>query len=169
MDLIAEKLNPIIAEDPTQASFYSFTGDLGKMSWEASTRYAACIGATTWDIEGIMGDRGATMGMTMCFGSGRGAHDSRDYLNSKLLIVWGRNVADTHTSELRDYVAAKKAGCKIIVIDPREFNRDGKPSLDLQQFAAEQGVDDLLVINYPYMINSKSYVHWLERLVGMDQ
>ena len=58
---------------------------------------------------------------------------------------------------------------KIIVIDPREFNRDGKPSLDLQQFAAEQGVDDLLVINYPYMINSKSYVHWLERLVGMDQ
>ena len=58
---------------------------------------------------------------------------------------------------------------KIIVIDPREFNRDGKPSLDLTQFAAEQGVDDLLVINYPYMINSKSYVHWLERLVGMDQ
>ena len=120
MDLIAEKLNPIIADDPTHASFYSFTGDLGKLSWEASTRYAACIGATTWDIEGIMGDRGATMGMTMCFGSGRGAHDSRDYLNSKLLIVWGRNVADTHTSELRDYVAAKKAGCKIIVIDPRQ-------------------------------------------------
>ena len=58
---------------------------------------------------------------------------------------------------------------KIIVVDPREFNRDGKPSLDLTQFAAEQAVDDLLVINYPYMINSKSYVHWLERLVGMDQ
>ena len=120
IDLIAEKLNPIIESDPTTASFYSFTGDLGKMSWEASTRYAACIGATTWDIEGIMGDRGATMGMTMCFGSGRGAHDSRDYVNSKLLIVWGRNVADTHTSELRDYVAARKAGCKIIVIDPRQ-------------------------------------------------
>ena len=120
MDIIAEKLNPVIAENPQEASFYSFTGDLGKMSWEASTRYAACIGATTWDIEGIMGDRGATMGMTMCFGSGRGAHDSRDYVNSKLLIVWGRNVADTHTSELRDYVAAKKAGCKIVVIDPRQ-------------------------------------------------
>ncbi len=120
MDIIADRLNPIIASDPTHASFYSFTGDLGKLSWEAPTRYAACIGATTWDIEGIMGDRGATMGMTMCFGSGRGAHDSRDYLNSKLLIVWGRNVADTHTSELRDYVAAKRNGCKIIVIDPRQ-------------------------------------------------
>ena len=58
---------------------------------------------------------------------------------------------------------------RIIVIDPREFNQEGKPTLALAAFAADQGVDDLIVINYPYMINSKSYVHWLERLVGMDQ
>ena len=55
---------------------------------------------------------------------------------------------------------------KIIVVDPREFNRDGKPSLDLTQFAKEQGVDDLLVINYPYMINNSYYIAWLGRLVG---
>ena len=110
IDAIAEKLNAVLAKDPQAASFYSFTGDLGKLSWEAPTRYAATVGATTWDIEGIMGDHGASMGMTMVFGTHRGAHDSRDYLNSKLLIVWGRNVADTHTSELRDYVAALKNG-----------------------------------------------------------
>lgn len=120
IDEIAAKLNDVISRDPKAASFYSFTGDLGKMSWEASTRYAACIGATTWDIEGIMGDHGASMGMTMVFGTHRGAHDSRDYMNSNLLLVWGRNVADTHTSELRDYVAARKNGCKVIVIDPRQ-------------------------------------------------
>ncbi len=55
---------------------------------------------------------------------------------------------------------------KIIVIDPREFNRDGKPSLDLSSFAAEQGVDDLIVINYPYMINNSYYIGWLDRLAG---
>ena len=55
---------------------------------------------------------------------------------------------------------------KIIVIDPREFNRDGKPSLDLASFAAEQGIDDLIVINYPYMINNASYIAWLNRLAG---
>ena len=120
IDAIAEKLNAVLAKDPQAASFYSFTGDLGKLSWEAPTRYAATVGATTWDIEGIMGDHGASMGMTMVFGTHRGAHDSRDYLNSKLLIVWGRNVADTHTSELRDYVAARKNGAKVIVIDPRQ-------------------------------------------------
>lgn len=120
IDLIAEKLNAVVEQDPKNASFYSFTGDLGKMSWEAPTRFAGCLGATTWDIEGIMGDHGASMGMTMVFGTHRGAHDSRDYLNSKLLICWGRNVADTHTSELRDYVAARKNGAKVIVIDPRQ-------------------------------------------------
>ena len=57
---------------------------------------------------------------------------------------------------------------KIIVIDPREFNRDGKPALDLRAFAQEQQADDLIVINYPYMINSKPYTNWLNRLVGMD-
>ena len=55
---------------------------------------------------------------------------------------------------------------KIIVVDPREFNRDGKPSLDLTAFAKEQGVNDLLVINYPYMINNSYYIAWLGRLVG---
>ena len=57
---------------------------------------------------------------------------------------------------------------KIIVVDPREFNRDGKPSLDLTQFAKEQGVNDLLVINYPYMINNSYYIAWLGRLVGYN-
>lgn len=57
---------------------------------------------------------------------------------------------------------------RIIVIDPREFNQDGKPSLDLASFAAEQGVDDLIVINYPYMINSKAFVRYLNALAGIS-
>ena len=55
---------------------------------------------------------------------------------------------------------------KIIVIDPRQFNQDGKPSLDLPAFAKEQGVDDLLVINYPFMINNSFYVDLLLRTIA---
>lgn len=54
---------------------------------------------------------------------------------------------------------------RIIAVDPREFNRDGKPSLDLTTFAAEQGVDDVIVIDYPFMINNSYYIAWLNRLV----
>ncbi len=55
---------------------------------------------------------------------------------------------------------------KIICIDPREFNRNGKPSLDLQEFARAQGVDDCIILNYPLMINSSAYSAWLGRLVS---
>ena len=54
---------------------------------------------------------------------------------------------------------------KIIVVDPREFNHGEKPDLDLAAFAKEQGIDDLIVINYPFMINNASYIEWLNRLV----
>jgi len=57
---------------------------------------------------------------------------------------------------------------KIIVIDPREFNQSGKPSLNLAELAAQQGVDDLLVINYPFMISSGTYVDHLNHLAGID-
>lgn len=57
---------------------------------------------------------------------------------------------------------------KIIVIDPREFNRDGKPSLDLTELAAQQGVDDLIVINYPFMVSSETYVGYLNHLVNVE-
>ena len=57
---------------------------------------------------------------------------------------------------------------KIYVIDPREFNQEGKPSLDLTELVKEYPVDDLIVINYPFMINNKAYVSWLNRLVGIN-
>jgi len=56
---------------------------------------------------------------------------------------------------------------KIIVIDPREFNQSGKPSLELAELAEQQGVDDLLVINYPFMISSDAYVGHLNHLAGI--
>ena len=55
---------------------------------------------------------------------------------------------------------------RIIVIDPREFNHGNKPELDLKAFAAEQGVDDLIVINYPFMINNATYISYLNALIG---
>ena len=54
---------------------------------------------------------------------------------------------------------------KIICIDPREFNRNGKPSLDLAAFAERMEVDDCIILNYPMMLNSDAYVQWLGRMV----
>lgn len=55
---------------------------------------------------------------------------------------------------------------KIVVVDPRYFNSAGNPSLDLISFAKEMGVNDLLVMNYPYKFNSASFADSLNALVG---
>ncbi len=52
---------------------------------------------------------------------------------------------------------------KIILIDPREYF-DNRSDIDLKEFAESQGVDQLLVINYPMMLNSENYISLLERL-----
>lgn len=54
---------------------------------------------------------------------------------------------------------------KIIAVDPREFNRDGKPSLDLAALASALDVSDCIILNYPMMLNSPTYIQWLEMLI----
>lgn len=56
---------------------------------------------------------------------------------------------------------------KIFIIDPREFNQDGKPSLDLISYVQEHEIDDVILVNYPFMINNAKYIKWLNRLVGL--
>ena len=84
-----------------------------------------------------------------------------DNKNGKTLLVFKESYGNAFTPWLTSHYS------KIIAIDPREFNRDGKPSLNLAEFAADQGVDDLIVINYPYMINSKAFVRYLNALAGV--
>ena len=53
---------------------------------------------------------------------------------------------------------------KIILIDPRQYY--GKNSdIDLAAFAAQQGVNQCLVVNYPMMLNSDGFTGLLEKLV----
>ncbi len=55
----------------------------------------------------------------------------------------------------------------IYVIDPREFNGSNDPSFDLTSFVAEQAVDDVIVINYPFKINDSTFISRLNRMVGI--
>ncbi|GAB1536243.1 molybdopterin-dependent oxidoreductase [Geovibrio sp. ADMFC3] len=119
-DLITEKIKESQARyGKKSVGFFVMTGNLAKFAWDSPFRFARTIEGTSFSPEAIMSDHGASMGMDLVYGQKRGSHDSRDYMKSKTLIVWGRNVADTHTSEMRFYLNARKNGTKIIVIDPR--------------------------------------------------
>jgi len=55
---------------------------------------------------------------------------------------------------------------RIIAVDPREFSGEGEPVLDLAAFAKEQGVDDVLILNYPFMMCNNSYISNLASLIS---
>ncbi len=105
---------------------------------------------------------------------------SEDYSNKYICFLGGDHpitVIETDQEEERVCLLIKESYgnafatwltghySKIICIDPREFNRNGKPGLDLKKFVENQGVDDCIILNYPLMINSSAYSAWLGRLV----
>ncbi len=56
---------------------------------------------------------------------------------------------------------------KIVVVDPRKFNGSSTPKLVLADLAENQGVTDLIVINYPYIPMSSDYRAFLNRLANV--
>ena len=163
LDTIASKLKETKEMSGAQsAAFFTMTGNLAKLSWEAPVRFAGCFGGTTFDIEGLMSDHGASMGMTLVFGQQRGGHDTRDYMNSKLVIIWGRNLADTHTSETRYIIKARENGAKIIVIDPRQSST---AAIADQWISINPGGDTALALGMMNIIISKDLhdKEWLRK------
>ncbi len=56
---------------------------------------------------------------------------------------------------------------EIYVIDPRKFNSKSNPTkLNLPSFVKDNGIDDVVVVNYPFMINNKAYIGMLEKLMA---
>lgn len=119
IDLMAEKLSAAIAKDPRSASFYIFTGNMCTFDWFAPARMAHCLGASTWAMEGIMGDHATSVGYTMVTGNPDPGHDALDFMNSNLLLFFGTNMVDTIVPSARYLARAKENGAKLIVLDPR--------------------------------------------------
>ena len=143
IDTIAEKLNAAIQKDPRSASFYIFTGNLNTLAWQAPARMAHCLGASTWAMEGIMGDHGTSMGYTLTTGATDPGHDGADYYNSNLLILFGCNTADTRVPTLRYLTEAQKRGVKLVVIDPR---MSSTAAIADQYIPINPGTDTALVL-----------------------
>ena len=99
----------------------------------------------------------------MCFMSGDhpAAMITTDVKNDRVCLV----LKDSYGNAFLPFLTSHYS--RIYVIDPREFNQDGKPSLDLAEYVTEREVDDVILVNYAYAINNAKYVKWLNRLVGL--
>ena len=92
-------------------------------------RFASAIGAVAGDFEGDNeGDSSTPAGWNYVLvdptnpSNGGGffdGHESTDFLNSKVIVLWGNNVAETSIPDWRVVKDAQAQGATIVSIDPR--------------------------------------------------
>jgi anaerobic dimethyl sulfoxide reductase subunit A len=127
---IAEKFKQIQSKYGKKSVWIApYTGSLSIIEGVvgAGYRLASVIGASAGDFEGdnegdsstpagwnyVLADPDATAGGIF------DGHEMTDFLNSKLIVLWANNVAETSIPDWRIVADAQKQGTTVVSIDPR--------------------------------------------------
>ncbi|MDR1872554.1 MAG: molybdopterin-dependent oxidoreductase [Deltaproteobacteria bacterium] len=115
LDLVADKIKELLAADPSKILYYQGFGSRTALKL-LNRRFFNLLGPVS-----------ITKG-TICGGAGQGAqdldygarisHDIRDHLNSRLLVLWGRNPIVTSLNLLPVIKKLKEEGKEVVLIDP---------------------------------------------------
>ncbi|MBI2183714.1 MAG: molybdopterin-dependent oxidoreductase, partial [Thaumarchaeota archaeon] len=107
---------------PEAVYFYQGSGCQGVLTQSSPVRFASVFGGTTRAFGGV--DYGVPKGLEYMFGVSAqtffkaGGHEWADCLNSKMILLWGFNAAETQIVDYRFIQEAQKLGCKIVYVDP---------------------------------------------------
>jgi len=116
LDLLAEKISQTIQEYGSESILY-YQGFGARTALRLlNKRFFNLLGGVSTlygTVCGGIGQAGQEMDMGV-----RISHDPQDYLNSKNIIIWGRNPAVTDIHLWRIIKKARKQGSTIITIDP---------------------------------------------------
>ena len=114
---IAQRLRAVAAVDPQAILPYSYCGTMGLVQGDSmAMRLFNQLGASLLDrticssagVEGLVQTLGAKVGMKVEF-----------FAESKLILIWGSNSITSNLHFWRVAQAAKRAGAKLVCIDPR--------------------------------------------------
>jgi len=94
---------------------YQGSGSLGALKM-LNKRFFNLLGGVTEASGSLCGGAGIA-GQTMDFGY-RTCHDPLDLLNSRLIVVWGRNPSETNMHLTHILKEARSGGARVILIDP---------------------------------------------------
>ena len=148
-ELLAERLRAIAEKfGPRSLAFITGSGAAGVLTRGAAQRFAAAIGATAQRAGGV--DYGVPKGLQYMFGVPAstyfrpGGHELADAVNSRLIILWGGNPADTRLVDFHFILEAQKRGAKIVCIDP---NRSATAEKADQWISPRPGTDTALALS----------------------
>lgn len=141
LDDIAARLKTIAARDPEAILPYSYAGTMGLIQGEAmASRFFNRLGASKLDRticasaggEALAATYGGKVGMHLAF-----------YAESRLILIWGSNSIASNLHFWTFAQAAKRAGAKLVCIDPRKTETAEKCH---QHIALLPGTDGALAL-----------------------
>ena len=138
---IAARLNAIAARDPQRIQPYSYAGTMGQLQGEAMAgRFFNALGAARLDRTICASAGGA--GLAATYGGKLGMH-TRHFADAKLILIWGSNSIASNLHFWTYANQAKRAGAKLICIDPRKTETADKCH---QHIALLPGTDGALAL-----------------------
>lgn len=147
-DWLAGRLHAIAEQYGSRSlAFFAGSGAAGVLTKGSAHRFAAAIGGTAHRAGGV--DYGVPKGLEYMFGVPAstyfrpGGHEMADALNSRLILLWGGNGADTRLVDFHFVTAAQQRGAKLVCIDP---NRSATARRADQWISPRPGTDTALAL-----------------------
>jgi len=147
-DLLAERLRKLAEQYGSRSlAFFTGSGAAGVLTRGSAQRFAAAIGGTAHRAGGV--DYGVPKGLEYMFGVPAstyfrpGGHEMADAVNSRMILLWGGNGADTRLVDFHFIMAAQQRGAKLVCIDP---NRSATAQRADQWISPRPGTDTALAL-----------------------
>ncbi|MBI4300589.1 MAG: molybdopterin-dependent oxidoreductase, partial [Chloroflexi bacterium] len=153
--VIAEKVNAARAKYGSRS--IGFIGAGGGAA--GGSRLATLLEGTVISSLGAIGDSpvgtARVTGMSPARGTclAPGGNDMEDTEeNSKLMVIWGNNVAETEQRQMRYFLRAKERGAKLVVVDPVYNVTASKAD---QWIPVRVGTDAALILSMIWVIHTE--------------
>lgn len=91
---------------------------VGTIQGASGQRFANVWGSSTFAGKGYSSDGGNPASSLFVLGDSRQGHSSWDAVNSKLLVMWSYNAAETKFRAMRGFAEAISKGVKTVVVGP---------------------------------------------------
>ena len=147
-DLLAERLRKLAEQyGPRSLAFFTGSGAAGVLTRGSAQRFAAAIGGTAHRAGGV--DYGVPKGLEYMFGVPAstyfrpGGHEMADAVNSRIILLWGGNGADTRLVDFHFIMEAQQRGAMLVCIDP---NRSATAQRADQWISPRPGTDTALAL-----------------------
>jgi anaerobic selenocysteine-containing dehydrogenase len=155
LDTLAERLTALQRQEGSLAVLhYQSAGSMGLLK-ALNKRFFNLWGGVTEAVGSLCAGAG-TAGQLKSYGAVR-SHAPQDLLNSRTILIWGRNPIVTNIHMLPFLKAAKTRGATVVVIDPR---RSETVKYADQHVALKPGGDAYLAIGLAQSLLRQGLVDW---------